>query len=492
MESSRLIAFVTLLFGGCLANPADSADDQPTRSSISAAVIAPGATTRTLTLKTAVGAQFVSAENGGGGDVNANRAVAQGWETFTLYDLNGGTLQSGDLVNIATADGHFFCAENGGGGVLDATRTDPASWETFRVAKIGGTGTAINDGDQISLQTQVLGQFVSAVNGGGGGVTADRATASGWEAFVVGSGGTVTPPSGGTSATEFAPYFYTWGWGSSAYAFSSLASMKSRGGPAAVTIAFVLGGNGCNASTEIQNNLADVRAYIAAGGHVKASFGGADGTYLEYNCTSASAFAGALTRFVDATGITDLDFDLEQGGASSNATINALRAAGLKQAQTARNLRIAFTLPVAPSGLLQDSIDIVRAAINAGVQISFINGMTMDYGNGTDLGVAPIQSVDSLARQIRSLLPSLTVAQAYHMVGATAMIGKNDDNETFTIANANTLINYARQQKIGLVSFWAIQRDQVCPGGTTDLDRCSLQNGSLFQFSNIFARATQP
>jgi chitinase len=78
------------------------------------------------------------------------------------------------------------------------------------------------------------------------------------------------------------------------------------------------------------------------------------------------------------------------------------------------------------------------------------------------------------------------------MVGATAMIGKNDDNETFSIGNANTLIAYARQKQIGLVSFWAIQRDQVCPGGTTDLDRCSRQNSSLFQFSRIFAGATTP
>jgi chitinase len=485
------------LFAGCVASPADrgATDGSDTLvTSFTAAAVPAGATTRTLTLQTAVAGDFVSAANGGGGNVTADRAAAQGWETFTLYDLNGGTLQSGDLVNLGTEAGFFFCAENGGGGVLDATRTDPASWETFRVTKIGGTGTAINDGDQISLQTEVMGLFVSAANGGGAGITADRPTASGWEAFVVGgSGATTTPPPPPPSgATEFAPYFYTWGWGSSDYSFSSLASMKSKGGPSAVTIAFVLAGSGCNASTDIQNNLADVRAYTAAGGHVKASFGGADGTYLEYNCSTASAFAGALTRFVDATGVTDLDFDLEQGGASSNATLNALRAAGLKQAQTARNIRVAFTLPVGPGGLEQDSIDIVRAAVNAGVQISFINGMTMDYGDNTNLGTVPEQSSDALANQIRQIFPSLTLAQAYRMVGITPMIGKNDDNETFTLANANTLISYAKQKQVGLVTFWAIQRDQVCPGGTLSLDRCNGQNTSLFQYSKIFAAATQP
>ena len=76
-------------------------------------------------------------------------------------------------------------------------------------------------------------------------------------------------------------------------------------------------------------------------------------------------------------------------------------------------------------------------------------------------------------------------------IAKTAMIGKNDDAETFSVANANTLIAYARQKQIGLVSFWAIQRDQVCTG-TSVLDRCSTVNGSRFQFSNIFAAATSP
>jgi len=484
MHRSRPIALVTVLIAGCATSPAGSNDEAgdstPTTALSSAA-------TRSLTLRTAVAGQFVTAENGGGGAVNANRAVAAGWETLTLVDLNGGALQSGDLVNLQTLNGHFVSAENGGGGVVDATRTAALDWETFRVVKVGGSGTAINDGDQIALATQTKGLFVSAVNGGGGGVTADRTVASGWEAFVVGGGG----GGGTTGATEFAPYFYTWGWGSSSYAFSSLVAMRAKGGPSAVTIAFVLAGNGCSASSEIHNNLADVRAYVAAGGHVKASFGGADGTYLEYNCSTAAALATALGQFVDDTGITDLDFDLEQGSASSNAALNQRRAAALKQVQDAKHVRVAFTLPVSPGGLLQDSIDIVQAAVNAGVQISFINGMTMDYGNGTDLGTAPIQSVDSLARQIRGFLPALSLAQAYRMVGATAMIGKNDDTETFSIANANTLVAYARQQHIGLVSFWAIQRDEACPS-STDLDRCSRVNASTFQFSNIFAGATAP
>ena len=45
----------------------------------------------TVNLKTTIAGQYVSAENGGGGAINANRPAASTWETFTFYDINGGT-----------------------------------------------------------------------------------------------------------------------------------------------------------------------------------------------------------------------------------------------------------------------------------------------------------------------------------------------------------------------------------------------------------------
>lgn len=298
--------------------------------------------------------------------------------------------------------------------------------------------------------------------------------------------GSITPPDSQARATEFAPYFFSWAWGNPSYAFSSLVDMKAKGGPSAVTLAFVLSGTGCNATTDIQAQRADLDAYVAAGGHIKASFGGATGTYLEYACASASALSAALAGFVDATGITDLDFDLEQHGQSSNPALNAMRAAALKQLQDTKHVRVSFTLPAAPSGLLQESIDILQAAVDAGVAISIINGMTMDYGDGTDLSTTPIRSIDGIAQQVRKLYPSLDLDHAYQRVGATAMIGNNDDDETFTLDDARVLIAHARTHKLGLVSFWAIHRDQSCPPGTS-IDLCSRVNAKTFDFSAIFA-----
>lgn len=145
------------------------------------------ATVRSATFRTTVANKFLVAINGGGGDVLADRDAASTWETFTLSDLNDGDLVSGDFVTLGTLTNHFVSAEGGGGGVVNAIRTAGLDWETFRILKVGGTGV-IRNGDQVALQTKLRGLYVSAINGGGAGVVADRPQILAWETFVIGLG----------------------------------------------------------------------------------------------------------------------------------------------------------------------------------------------------------------------------------------------------------------------------------------------------------------
>ena len=79
-----------------------------------------------IALRSANG-KFVSAENGGGGDLTANRTVAASWETFTLEtEANG-------RVHLRTVNGMYAAAENGGGGFVHANRTTAQAWETFEL-----------------------------------------------------------------------------------------------------------------------------------------------------------------------------------------------------------------------------------------------------------------------------------------------------------------------------------------------------------------------
>jgi hypothetical protein len=136
-----------------------------------------------------IGGYYVVAEGGGGDVVNCNRTAVGPWETFTLIDLNGGALESGDLVNIQSVGGYYVVAEGGGGDVVNANRTQAQAWETFRIEKVGGSGV-ISSGNAISLQAYNGwsgggGNYVVAEGGGGSVVNANRGAVGPWETFTL-------------------------------------------------------------------------------------------------------------------------------------------------------------------------------------------------------------------------------------------------------------------------------------------------------------------
>ncbi|HEY1534058.1 MAG TPA: glycosyl hydrolase family 18 protein, partial [Polyangiaceae bacterium] len=286
------------------------------------------------------------------------------------------------------------------------------------------------------------------VNGGSGGKSGTAGAA----------GGGVVPP----GKTEFAPYYEI---GSGTGAFSSLVDLQTKSGVHDVTLAFVLSGNnGCSTDGTIPGALKDIKAFVAAGGHVKASFGGASGKYVEANCADAATLATAYSNFVDATGITDLDFDIEQNAMLTTA-MNTRRGQALKMVQDAKHIQVSLTLQTDENGLSGGARACMQGAVDAGVSIYHVNLMVMDYGNkpaGTPIAPIAIGSLNGALGQIKKIIPTLTDEQGWAMLAACPDIGQNDDNEIFTLTDAQTLTDFAIQKKLGLITFWNIQRDQTC------------------------------
>ncbi len=179
----------------------------------------------------AANGRFVTAEDGGGRELKANRDQAKSWEIFRFVevDSNGASTSqdpSGPFSGPSTSDrrrialetdrgyyiglerggnrllaravapgrdetfelvrvsedryalrapnGYFVKAEGGGGASLVADRSEVGEWETFRLSPLGG--------ERFGLLTH-RSRFVSADQGGGGALTARSYEAKDWESF---------------------------------------------------------------------------------------------------------------------------------------------------------------------------------------------------------------------------------------------------------------------------------------------------------------------
>ncbi len=164
---SPILAVPTALALLCAASvtAAEAAPLRPTSTSMLATGDSSGAVRYAVTLKSADNG-FLSAVNGGGGDVTSAKNTTDGWEKLTLTDLDGGTLTSGDTVYLQSSSGNYLSAQWGGGAMLDATRTHHLSWETFTLQG-AATGAAIDDGDSVWLRTTVRPRWVKTTGGSG-------------------------------------------------------------------------------------------------------------------------------------------------------------------------------------------------------------------------------------------------------------------------------------------------------------------------------------
>ncbi|RAG84499.1 hypothetical protein DN069_16765 [Streptacidiphilus pinicola] len=258
----------------------------------------------------------------------------------------------------------------------------------------------------------------------------------------------------------------------------------------AYTAAFVLG-EGCNqiwgdtlpigADSYTDPEIAKAKS---EGASVIISSGGASGEPLAWTCSTQSSIDAGYQAIINDYGVNQLDFDVE--GAAVADTASAARQMQAMKDLKASNpgLTFSMTLPVLTSGLTGDGVNILKAAKNAGIKIDVVNVMAMDYyaGTGTEMGQGAVSAAQATLAQMQSVDPSYTYAN----LGITPMIGKNDDGSTFTLADAQTVENFAAQNGVGRLAFWAVTRDQACGGSANSLPTCSEISQSPLAFTDAF------
>jgi chitinase len=326
--------------------------------------------------------------------------------------------------------------------------------------------------------------------------------AAGSVAAVVASGSANAATGTPLPVHVFAPYF-------EAYAGSSLSGLSQQSGAKYLTMAFIQtpSAGSCTAYWNGDTGMpiasstfgADINTIRASGGDVVPSFGGfaadSSGTELADSCTNVSSIAGQFEKLITTYNVTRIDLDVEVQSLDNAAGIDrrnkAIKMTEDWAAANGRTIQFVYTLPTTVNGLAASGLAVLQNAVANNARVDIVNMMTFDYYDGNNnhqMANDTKTSANGLIGQLRQLYPSKTTAQLWAIVGITEMIGIDDfgPGETFTIADANSVLSWAKTQGVAELSFWALQRDNGgCPGGGA-ADNCSGISQSTWQFSHIF------
>jgi bifunctional chitinase/lysozyme len=218
------------------------------------------------------------------------------------------------------------------------------------------------------------------------------------------------------------------------------------------------------------------------------SIGGANNNPLAKVCKNVEELKTQYKNIIDNLNLSVLDFDIEGGHVADSAAIKR-RSQALKMLQEelaleGRAIPIWITLPVLPTGLTADGVNVIRSAMSHGVKLAGINLMTMDYGGsmgcqsinrqhektGVSNSKCDIDATKSVHGQIRQLADEFSLklsdSDIWSMLGATPMLGVNDqDLEVFFLYDAQNLRSHAENKGLGMLSMWSVARDRSAPSG---------------------------
>ncbi|KJY32633.1 chitinase, partial [Streptomyces sp. NRRL S-495] len=303
----------------------------------------------------------------------------------------------------------------------------------------------------------------------------------------------------------FAPYFEAW-------TGESPATLAAQSGAKYLTMAFLQTAtkgsctpywNGDTSLPVAQSSFgADFARIRANGGDVIPSFGGytADttGTELADSCTDVNQIAAAYENLITTYEISRIDLDIEVDSLDNSAGVDrrnkAIKLVQDWAAANGRQIQFSYTLPTTTSGLAASGLAVLKNAVTNNAKIDVVNMMTFDYYDNAahDMAADTQTSATGLYNQLAKLYPTKTPAQLWGSIGITEMIGVDDFGpaETFTLANATTVYNWAVSKGINTLSFWALQRDNGSCAGAAARDDCSGIAQNTWDFTKIFAPFT--
>lgn len=273
---------------------------------------------------------------------------------------------------------------------------------------------------------------------------------------------------------------------------------------------------GSQTDLKLRTQIANVRNQ---GGDVMVSFGGqTEGSpvqELAIAIKNVPDLQAAYQQVIDELDLKYIDFDIEgdkmlvNNPASIDRRSKAIAGLQAEAAAEGRELHVHYTLPTTAQGLEERAMEVLDSAVRNGVELDVVNIMTMNYNDGIiydgqggrpTMGQVAINAVlggdfrDGLFVQLKETLAAHDIAktddQIWSMIGITPMIGVNDGEngkDIFTLADAQTVLNFAKNHDIGQIGYWSIGRDRN-PNHAVGLSEWHSGIGqSPYAFAKVFA-----
>ncbi|GAA4619256.1 chitinase [Actinoallomurus liliacearum] len=415
----------------------------------------------------------------GGKCVDVAAANSANGTQIQLYSCNGTSAQQWTVGTDGTIRGLGKC--------LDVAAANSANGTKVQLYDCNGTAaqswTAAADGS-----LRALGKCLDAT----GPSSADGTPLQIWDCAGSANqkwtlpGGTGTPPPA-SGRIPGAPYLYM-GWGNP----PNPATVMNATGVKSFTMAFVNSSGGCTPAWDGSRPLtggADAQAISAikgAGGSVEVSFGGWSGNKLGPNCSSSSAYAGAVQQVINAVGPAVVDFDIENSDEFSNYTVQDRILGGLKIVkQNNPNVKIAVTFGTTTSGPSGDGVRLINQSKALNVPIDSYTIMPFDFGGGSNMYQSTVNAAEGLKTDLKNAW-GWTDAQAYAHMGISGMNGLSDQQETTSTATWTQIRDWALSKGLNRLAYWAVNRDHSCPGGGVQ-STCSGISQNDWDFTRITA-----
>jgi chitinase len=285
-----------------------------------------------------------------------------------------------------------------------------------------------------------------------------------------------------TMVTEFSPYIdvtlnAVTKWDSKTESMQpiGLLDIAKNSGVKSFHLAFITAQNGCQGTWAGYPVSPDTNGYGVSvfkqlkeqGVSLTVAMGGLSGTYLAQACENTNDLYNAYDTVIQAYQPDVIDFDVENSMQTNNAQLDRMMQAIKLVQQNHPHIKVSFTLPVMPYGLVSGMGDnvIKRAQIN-GLDDYLVNVMTMDYGPSfieKTMGDYAKEAATGTFNQLKALYPNQSDEVLWNRIGVTSMIGLNDTMPlNFSLNDVDTLKQFADEKQLGLLSFWSINRDAPC------------------------------